>query len=468
MIKYQYEKVGRWKNRPTFFFFSSLYRRNKSFIINVENKRSNNIKWKMKVTVVKKNDSRLKDGYKWFIVGLCFLMIFVCLGFCSSTKSLYLAPMTEALGIKRSAFSVGDSIRCISIAVVNMFFGILVRKFGTKKLIIAGFICLISASVIYSLAENLIWIYISGALLGVGFSWTTTSMVGCIVNRWCSEKRGTVMGAVLAANGVGGAVATQILSPIIYRDGNPFGYREAYLLTAILLAVTLIIVLIFYKEKEPDIFLYEQKEQPAEKPWIGVDIKNAKKNVYFYCTVICVFFTGMVMQGILWSSAAHMKDVGIDTGFIATVISIHSVLSFVSKLVMGTMYDKFGLRITVLICDIAAALSLITLAVLNNSRIGMMIAALYAVFSAFALPLDTVMLPVFASDLFGLRSYEQILGIFVAANNMGYAIGVPLMNLIFDVTGSYKPMLMVLSGVMILVILIFQLVINKSKKWKEG
>lgn len=40
--------------------------------------------------------------YRWVIVAASFLMVFVCLGFCSSSKSLYLAAITEALGIKRS------------------------------------------------------------------------------------------------------------------------------------------------------------------------------------------------------------------------------------------------------------------------------------------------------------------------------------------------------------------------------
>lgn len=42
--------------------------------------------------------------YRWVIVAASFLMVFVCLGFCSSSKSLYLAAITEALGIKRSLF----------------------------------------------------------------------------------------------------------------------------------------------------------------------------------------------------------------------------------------------------------------------------------------------------------------------------------------------------------------------------
>lgn len=127
--------------------------------------------------------------YKWVIIVLSFLMVFVTLGFCSSNKGFYLDAITEALGVERSLFSINDSIRFITTAVVSMFFGILVNKFGTKKLILAGFACLISCVTIYSLGDELIWFYIGSFLLGVGLSWTSTVMAGCIVNKWCKEKK---------------------------------------------------------------------------------------------------------------------------------------------------------------------------------------------------------------------------------------------------------------------------------------
>ena len=156
-----------------------------------------------------------KFDYKWVIVALSFLMVMICLGFCSSPKSLFIAPVTAALGIDRGLFSVNDSMRFISTAVINIFFGSLVNRFGTKKLIGAGFICLILSQLIYSFATNVFIFYIGGILLGFGLSWTTTTMVGAIVNKWCSESKGTIMGAVLAANGIGGAIAIQIITPII-------------------------------------------------------------------------------------------------------------------------------------------------------------------------------------------------------------------------------------------------------------
>ena len=87
-----------------------------------------------------------KLDYQWVIVVTCFIMEFVALGFCSSNKSLYLGAITEALNIKRSLFSINDSVRFITSAVVNLFFGALIQKLGARKMVGIGFAALGSSN----------------------------------------------------------------------------------------------------------------------------------------------------------------------------------------------------------------------------------------------------------------------------------------------------------------------------------
>ena len=134
-----------------------------------------------------------KFDYKWVIIAASFLMVFTCLGFCSSTKSFFIGPITENLGVDRSVYSINDSLRFISVAVVNLFFGALVTKFGPRKLIAAGFTSLVCSMLCYALAPNVFVLYLGGILLGVGLSWTTTTMVGYVVNIWSKENKGTIM-----------------------------------------------------------------------------------------------------------------------------------------------------------------------------------------------------------------------------------------------------------------------------------
>ena len=65
-------------------------------------------------------------------------------------------------------------------AVVNLFFGTLIAKFGAKKLVVAGLFCVAFSMFLYSIADGLPLIYVAGTLLGIGFAWTSTTMVGYI------------------------------------------------------------------------------------------------------------------------------------------------------------------------------------------------------------------------------------------------------------------------------------------------
>ena len=404
------------------------------------------------------------------IVALCFLMVFTCLGFCSSNKSLYVAAITDALDIKRSLFSIGDSFRFVATAVVNIFFGTLVNRFGTKKLIAAGFLCLTASSLIYSWAPGVGWFYVGGCILGIGLSWTTTTMVGAVVNKWCKENKGTIMGAVLAANGLGGALAAQIVTPMIYEEGNAFGYRNAYRLVALILLVVGVLIVVFFREN-PKGYVAQgtvvHKKKARGEGWVGMEFDQAKKKSFFYGAVICIFLTGVALQGINGIAATHMKDTGLDTGYVATVLSAHSLALTGFKFLVGFLYDRFGLRVTVTISAVTAVIVTTLLALVTNSPTGMVLAMIYGIFSSLALPLETIMLPIYANDLLGEKSFNKALGIFTSVNTAGYAVGSPVVNWCYDVTGSYAPALIACAALMVGITVALQFVISAANKEKR-
>ncbi|MBE6883897.1 MAG: MFS transporter [Ruminococcaceae bacterium] len=408
--------------------------------------------------------SRRKPNYAFIVAASCFIMIFVCLGFCSGTKSLFLAAITEALDIKRSLFSINDSCRYITTAVVNLFFGTLITRFGAKKLIGAGFLSLIISMLIYSFAGNVVVFCIGGCFLGMGLSWTTTAIVGYLVNRWFTENRGTIMGIILSANGLGGALASQVVTPFIYSDANLFGYRSAYLVITGILFITGIIVMCTIKDAPADRSEGLTKKKPKNKSWSGISFRTALHKPYFYIACICIFLTGMTLQGISGISSAHMKDVGLDASFIAIIVSAHSLALTGFKLLTGVLYDKLGLKRTLLICYSAAVISITLLALVTASAAGNVMAIIYGILSSLAMPLETIMLPLIATDLFGETDYSKLLGIVLSINTSGYALGAPLLNLIYDISGTYQYALFFLAALFILIACVFMLVLHMAKK----
>ena len=77
------------------------------------------------------------------------------------------------------------------------------------------------------------------------------------------------------------------------------------------------------------------------------------------------------------------------------------------------------------------------------------------------------MLPIYANDLFGDKSYAKILGIFSALNQLGYALGSFVVNSLFDAFNTYKVALVVCGIIMILIVIALQFIITSANKVKK-
>lgn len=410
----------------------------------------------------------VKFDYSWVIIGLCFTVVFTSLGLCSSGRTLYLTAITEALDIPRGAFSLNNTFRFVTTTIVNLFFGTLVNRFGTKKLICAGFCCLIAFAIINSVATSLISFYVAGVLLGVGLSWTSTTMVSTVVNKWCKKNRATVTGAVLAANGVGGAIAVQILSPIIFEEGNPFGYRTSYRLVSLILSVVLVLVLILYRnppkvEGETDV-VTNKKKKIRGTGWVGMDYEVVITKPYFYVALGCMFLTGMVLQGLGGIAVPHMYDIGMDVDFVAMIASLGGIMLTCTKFLTGYIFDRFGIKVSMNLALICAFVSMLILALLQNTPTGRVFAVIRSIIGAFATPLETVMLPIFAVEFFGNKPFDKLIGLFVSVSAAGFAIGSPFGNLCYDIFGDYKPAFLVFAALMAFVAIALQFVLRAANK----
>lgn len=417
-------------------------------------------------------NAKKESSYKWVIAVISFLMVATSLGFCSGNKSLYLKAITDALGIERRLFSLGDSFRYITTAILNLFFGVQIVKMGPKKMILSGFAALIASCLLYAVGTGLSAFYLAGVLLGVGIAWCTTSVVGYVISKWFTEHRGTVMGFVMAANGIGVAVAAQIISPLI--DAEPFGYRKAYMVTAAVLFGVALLALLFFKD-EPEGYqgnaelLGGKKKQPKRaRVWSGISYEEAKTRPYFWILLACVLLIGISIQAASGHTVTHLKDIGLDPVFVTNVWSFHGLTLAFAKILAGYSFDKFGLKVTLLFCELAGAISIFLLAISNADT--PVIAAIGATAISFSLPLENIMLPLIAADLFGEKSYAKIMGILVAFSTAGHAIGAPLTDMMFDFSPdhSYKTVFIIYAVLLAVIAVIFELLLRKADKTREA
>ena len=391
-----------------------------------------------------------KLDYKWVIAAACFILCVVGLGLCSGNAGLFTKATVEALGTTYSAYAVNGSLRYIATAVMNMFFGILVMKFGPRKLIGAGMLILTLSCVSYATATNVVGLYIGGILLGVGLTFAGTTIIGYVIRQWFSEHQGVVLGVVLSANALGAAVSAPWFSAMI--GSAEFGYRKAYWAVAALLLVSgIVLVLLFREAPKGNNLPKTGKIEKKDSGWEGNVYGQKDQRLYFYIICACLVLTGMVLASSAGISQTHMQKQGLDLSYVALVSSVYSLMLAASKLIIGALSDKKGLRFAVLTCDVSALLMVILLCVVTDSGAGKVIAMAYAVFAGLALPLQTVLLPLMASNLYRKEDFGTTMGVFTAANSIGFLLGNTLSNFCFDLFGTYRHFLIADAILMVLI-----------------
>jgi len=410
-----------------------------------------------------------KLDYKWVILVVCFLMEFLCLGFCSSNPGLYTKAVTDALHIKRSLYSLSSSLRYVVQVFTALSFGAMITRFGVKKMTLVGFVGLVGSVAVRAFATELWHIYAGSVLWGVGIVFVGGTMASTIVRRWFHQNVGRYTGIVMSANGIGGAVAAQIISPLI-NNGEVFGYRKAYILSAVIGVFITLLVMIFLREQPADgpavPTASGKKKQPRGALWAGIPFDTLKKRPYFYATAALVFLTGVSIQSVSSVAIVYNQDMGISAGFIATAATVSSLCLTFSKVLVGILYDKKGLGVTLLLCQSCALFGFIQKCFQTNTPLGLTLNMTATVLNSLALPLETVMISLIAGDLFGAADYHKNLGIVMAMNSLGLCLGSPLGDWCRELLGSYKPCFWFFSGVMVVVMIGYRFVLRAVEKEK--
>lgn len=401
-----------------------------------------------------------KIDYKWIIAAMCFIVLFVGVGFCSSAKNIFIAPITSAMGFSRSAYTLSDTFRYATTAIVTMFLDRLISRFGIRKLLVAGMISYVISSLLNAFATSLWMFYLGGVFLGIGIALAAITMASVIINKWFTKNRGTVLGVVLASNGLGSAVAIWLFEPLIYEVGNPFGFRNAYFLSAAIVAVVTVLVAILYRDKTDENEEAEIKEKRVV--WEGFEYDELTRKPSFYIVISCLFVSCLFS---LYSIATpYYTDVGFDSAFVAITMSVFSVGLIFAKILAGIIYDRFGLRMAVNICLIADIVSKILVMIVTVTTTGKALAIAQSALKAVAMPIETVLVSIIVLDLFGQKSFNKALAIVTSVFTVGQAVNQPFLNLPFDISGSYLISFVASVIASIVVVILMNFAISSVRK----
>lgn len=371
----------------------------------------------------------------FFIMAMPFAIIFL-------SHSIFLKPVTEALGFTATQFSLVFTIVAIATAITSPFMGKLIKKYDIRYIMaISGAVVSIAFGT-FGFANELWQFYVLSAIVGISATGITQITVSNVITNWFpSEKKGLATGIAFAGGNVGAFCTILIISNLMPK----IGYRNCYfILGSIMAVVTVLVSLLVIKEKPSDVgqvpYGFKEgeidsvKDKGANKENSGYTFEEAKSSAVFWVFIVAIVLLGVVFAGVQMHIPSYMESIGHSPMFASTVTSIVSLMGIISNVLIGVLLEKLGLKNGMTAVGAFMILSVVCLLLGKVSVFAVLFAVLFGGFAAIAAMGPSYL----TSELFGKKDYGTILGMVMMFFQFGGAVGPTLSGIIFDTTGQYK------------------------------
>ncbi|MBQ3075091.1 MAG: MFS transporter [Clostridia bacterium] len=408
---------------------------------------------------------RLLDNYHWIIAAVTLLMLFIYGGAANNFSSLHIIPVSEALGISRTTFSLIFSIKSIMSMLASYFSGAILKKFGFRATS-SAFLLIAAVSYVALSLMNSYWVFVVCAFaMGSAASFCGTTGATNIISVWFHRHRGTVLGFVSAATGLGGSVMCIAQNAAMER----FTWRGSFAFCAIACGIIFILVFSFLRNKPSDMGLEAygegeeitgKRKRISERAFPGMDMKTLHRAPSFYLMIVCTFLSCLGVYLAFNTVLPFLKDCGYSDAKAASLQSTMMLLFTGTKLLVGFFTDRVGAEKVNTTCVLFGAVSLFLLAASTGYGVASIAVILYTI----AIPLVTITVPLLAFSLFGYSAQGQYTGVFISVIYAASFLSSPLSNLIHDTLGSYRPAYYLAAALLAIDLILYPILYKTAKR----
>ena len=172
----------------------------------------------------------------WSVVAGSTLALVVCNGpVVAFTFGLFLKPISQEFGWNRGAMSAASAVAALMIAVVVPFAGMLVDRFGVRRILLPVIVLSSISIAAISLTPASLLVFVTlYAVAGLATAGHGPQPYAKTIAAWFDSRRGLALGIAMAGVGLGIVLVPQLTRYLI----ETYGWRSAYVgLGALLFAV---------------------------------------------------------------------------------------------------------------------------------------------------------------------------------------------------------------------------------------
>jgi MFS family permease len=381
-----------------------------------------------------------KIFYGWWIVAACFFISMYVSGSITLGFTALFEPIVQEFGWSYTQVAFAASLRGIESGIFAPLVGLLVDRWGARKLLFGGAVLIGFAMLLLSRVNSLAMFYWVFIMIGMGTSTCLGVVPVAAVSNWFQRKMPLAVGIVVSGTGAGG-----LLLPLLSKLIDILQWRTV---VAIFGAGTWCIVLplALLVRHKPEQYGYSPDgiSTPVEVNVAGKtesregkkSITNTLKSSIFWQIALVYVCSYLVITSVLTHNMPYLGSIGMDrltASMVAGAVPIFTIAGRVGFGWLGNKFNKKRLFMTTFF--------LVALGVLCYSYIG--VVGVWLVFPfllLFGLGYGGLvpMMPVLVREYFSTRHFGATVGFVLGIMTIGQLLGPPIAGKVFDIYSSYQ------------------------------
>ena len=302
----------------------------------------------MKIAAITKqhettHSNKTTNGYFiWASVALFFFYQYILRVY----PSVMVNELRFDFALTAEQFSYFGAFNLYAYSLLQIPVGLLVDKYGVKRMVLASIALCLGATVLASFTHNLYLAYLSRVMMGAGSACSFMCALKTVVDYLPEKGKGIWMGATLTLGVAGALLAGKPLSVVM----DLVGWRHALLLTTIVGASIFVLVFIVFP-REKTVVQTASEKTTAGDILAGIRAITKTRMVLIYAFLAVGLYTPLSVMADLWGVAYIMSKFGLDRSSAAEVSMMLYIGLCIGSLALPYIAEKCNaLNKTIRIC----------------------------------------------------------------------------------------------------------------------
>ncbi len=376
----------------------------------------------------------------WALVLACFTG-FSFFSVPTASLGMFMQPIGDEFGWGRTLIAAGTSISSVVTALLSPFFGILIDRYGSRRLALPGLVvtALAMSGIALSNGSAVQWLAIWSFYALISISVKTTVWTAAVSGTF-TAGRGLALGLTLS-----GTAAAQIVAPPLSNWLiEAYGWRLAYVWLG--LGWGSFALLLSW------LFLYDAHDrkrvavkagvadQVAQAELTGLTVAEAWRSRALWAIAVSTFLMMLLSLGLQIHQVPILTASGVSRGNAAWLAGLFGVTGVIGKLATGWLLDRFPHANWIGAATLAGNSLAFALLLWGVHSPALIVAAI--VINGYSAGCKLQICTLLTSRYGGMRNFGKIYGAMTSLVALSSGMGPMVAGLAFDFTGGYEPFLM--------------------------